>query len=299
MSQFDLRPYLTQQKKQVDDALLGYIRQLCPSQHMLEPVTYAVTAGGKRLRPVLCLAAAEAVAGDPQATMPVACAIEMIHTYSLIHDDLPALDDDPLRRGKPTCHVQFNEATAILSGDALLNMAFETISEAGLGTSCENARKLLQVIDIVSHASGCRGMIEGQARDLAFEGIRLTPEALQALHELKTGALIRAAVHCGALLGGGSKEQIDHLIDYAIRIGLAFQVVDDILNITGDPDLLGKSVGTDQQRQKNTYPALMGLDQSREFALALIDRALQALSLFDNKADPLRAIARYIIERRR
>jgi geranylgeranyl diphosphate synthase type II len=299
MSQFDLKPYLTRQKRKVDDALLWYIQHLCPSQHMLEPVTYAVTAGGKRLRPVLCLAAADAVAGDSQATMPVACAIEMIHTYSLIHDDLPALDDDPLRRGKPTCHVQFGEATAILSGDALLNMAFETISEAGLGTACEDARKLLQVIDIVSHASGCRGMIEGQARDLAFEGIRLTREALQALHELKTGALIRAAVHCGALLGGGSKEQIDHLTDYATQIGLAFQVVDDILNITGDPDLLGKSVGTDQQRQKNTYPALMGLDQSRKFALTLIDRALQALSIFDNKADPLRAIARYIIERRR
>jgi geranylgeranyl diphosphate synthase type II len=299
MSKFNLKSYLDRQRRKIDDALLGYLQDLCPSQHLFEPVTYAVRAGGKRLRPVLCLAAADAVAGDCRSVLPVACAIEMIHTYSLIHDDLPALDDDQLRRGKPTCHVQFTEATAILSGDALLNMAFETICEAGLGSPVKDARKWLQVIDIVSHASGCRGMIEGQARDLAFEGIRLTPEALQSLHELKTGALIRAAVHCGALLGESSPEQIDHLTAYAARIGLAFQVVDDILNIVGNPDLLGKSVGTDQQRQKNTYPALMGLDQSRHFAGTLIDGALQALSIFDNKADPLRAIARYIIERQR
>jgi geranylgeranyl diphosphate synthase type II len=299
MTQFDLKSYLHRRKAQIDDALLGYLRHLCPSEHLFESVTYAVTAGGKRLRPVLCLAAADAVGGDSLSAMPAACAIEMIHTYSLIHDDLPALDDDKLRRGKPTCHVQFSEATAILSGDALLNMAFETVCEAGLNTSAEDARMWIQVIHIVSHASGCRGMIEGQARDLAFEGVRLSAEALQALHELKTGALIQAAVRCGALLGGGSQKEIAHLTEYAARIGLAFQVVDDILNITGDPDLLGKSVGTDQQRQKNTYPALMGLDKSRQFADTLIDRALQALSIFDNNADPLRAIARYIIERQR
>ncbi len=299
MSEFDLKSYLNRQKKTIDDALLGYLQRLCPSRHLLEPVTYAVMAGGKRLRPVLCLAAADAVAGDSLSVIPAACAIEMIHTYSLIHDDLPALDDDRLRRGKPTCHIQFTEATAILSGDALLNMAFETISETGLGASVEQARKWLQVIDIVSQASGCRGMIEGQARDLAFEGVRLTPEALQALHELKTGALIKAAIQVGALIGGGSQKQIEHLTDYANRIGLAFQVVDDILNITGDPARLGKAVGTDQQRQKNTYPALMGLDQSRQFSHTLIDSALQAISTFDNNADPLRAIARYIIERRR
>jgi len=299
MSEFDLKSYLNRRKKGIDDALLGYLQRLCPSRHLLDPVTYAVMAGGKRLRPVLCLAAADAVGGDTRSVMPAACAIEMIHTYSLIHDDLPALDDDRLRRGKPTCHVQFTEATAILSGDALLNMAFETISETGLAAVPDQARKWLQVIDIISQASGCRGMIEGQARDLAFEGVRLTPQALQALHELKTGALIRAAVHCGALIGGAPQNQIDHLTNFATRIGLAFQVVDDILNVTGDPVRLGKAVGTDQQRQKNTYPALMGLDQSRQFAYGLVDSALQALSIFDNNADPLRAIARYIIERRR
>lgn len=299
MPDFDLKSYLNRMKDKIDNAMKEYLQRFCPSRHLFEPITYAVSAGGKRVRPVLCLAAAEAVGGDCRQAMPAACAIEMIHTYSLIHDDLPALDDDRLRRGKPTCHVRFNEATAILSGDALLNMAFETISETGMDGPVEVARQWLQVARIIGKASGCRGMIEGQARDLAFEGTRLTSEALQDLHELKTGALIQAAVYCGALLGGGSKVQIDHLRQYAARIGLAFQVADDILNVTGDPDLIGKAVGTDQQRQKNTYPALMGLENSRKFACNLIDDALQVLSIFDITADPLRAIARYIIERRR
>ncbi len=298
MSELDLKSYLNSQKEQIDVALLGYIERFCPSDHLLEPVSYCVRAGGKRLRPVLCLAAADAVGGGGKV-MPAACAIEMIHTYSLIHDDLPALDDDQLRRGKPTCHVQFGEATAILSGDALLNMAFETICEAGLAAPDQDGRDWMRALDIISHASGCRGMIEGQARDLAFEGVQLTAGALQDLHGLKTGALIRAAVHCGALLGGGSQEQITRLVDYASLAGLAFQVADDVLNVTGDPVRMGKSVGTDQARLKNTYPSVMGLEQSRRFAADLIDRALQAVSIFDNNAEPLRAIARYIIERRR
>ena len=299
MFEFDLKPYLDFQRRIIDTALVGYIKRMCPSDHMLEPVLYAVTAGGKRLRPVLCLSAAAAVGGDPEKALPAACAIEMIHTYSLIHDDLPALDDDQLRRGKPTCHVQFSESTAILAGDTLLNMAFETLSEAGMAAQPEYHSRWLQVIQAVGKASGARGMIEGQARDLAFEGIPLELHQLQALHELKTGALICSCVQCGGLLGGGSDSQICKLINYASRIGLAFQVVDDILNVTGDPALLGKAVGTDQQRQKNTYPGLIGLEQSRQLAASLIDSALQALGIFDNNADPLRAIAKYIIERKR
>ena len=299
MTEFALKTYLQQRKAEVDAELEGYLRRLCPSRHLLPAVRYAVTSGGKRIRPILCLAAAEAVGGDRKTAMPAACAVEMIHSYSLIHDDLPALDNDDLRRGKPTCHIQFGESTAILCGDTLLNMAFEILSGSGLSAPAAHARKWLGIIDIVGRASGCRGMIEGQARDLAFEGISLDPEALQRLHELKTGALIGAAVQCGALLGGGSEEDTGRLSEYATRIGLAFQVADDILNVSGDPELLGKAVGTDQERQKNTYPALMGLDQSRLFARRLIDDALQALSIFDNNAEPLRAIARYIIERRR
>jgi geranylgeranyl diphosphate synthase, type II len=299
MPEFDLKSYLHRRKTEVDEALTGHLLRLCPSRHLHEAVTYAVMGGGKRLRPILCLAAAEATGGDRREAMPAACAVEMIHAYSLIHDDLPALDNDRLRRGRPTCHIQFGEATAILCGDALLNMAFETLSGHGLSSSDPHVRKWLQVIDIIGHASGCRGMIEGQARDLAFEGVGLPLEALQRLHELKTGALIGAAVQCGALLGDGSQDHIDRLTTYANRIGLAFQVVDDILNVSGDPKLLGKAVGSDHQRQKSTYPSVMGLDQSRQFAQMLIDHALQALAIFDNNADPLRAIARYIIERRR
>jgi geranylgeranyl diphosphate synthase type II len=299
MSEFALKAYLQSRKTEIDAALANYLQRLCPSRHLLEAVRYAVMAGGKRLRPILCLAAAEAVGGHRATAMPAACAVEMIHAYSLIHDDLPALDNDHLRRGKPTCHVQFGEASAILCGDALLNMAFEVLSGNGLDAPAAHARKWLRIVDIVGRASGCRGMIEGQARDLAFEGVALSGEALQQLHELKTGALIGAAVRCGALLGGGSEAHVNHLTVYAARIGLAFQVADDILNVTGDPDLLGKAVGTDKQRHKNTYPALMGLDPSRLFARRLIDDALQALAIFDNNAEPLRAIARYIIERRR
>ncbi len=295
---FNLIRYLARQKKIIDPTLQNYIKDLCLSERMYAPILYAVMAGGKRLRPVLCLAANAAVDGDARNTIPAACAIEMIHTYSLIHDDLPALDDDRLRRGKPTCHIKFDEATAILCGDALLNMAFEVLSQAGLKAPPGLAPQWLQVIHIIAKASGCRGMIEGQSRDLAFEGVPLKQMDLQALHELKTGALIRAAVHCGSLLGGGDEEQISELTIYAKKIGLAFQVVDDILNITGDPRLMGKAVGTDRERQKNTYPALMGLEASKSYALSLVDDALQALSIFDNKADPLRAIARYIIERK-
>ena len=298
-SPFALKSYLTDKKLHIDQSLEDYIQRFCPSDHLQGAVQYAVMAGGKRLRPVLCMSAAAATGGDPSQVMPAACAIEFIHTYSLIHDDLPALDDDELRRGKPTCHMRFSEATAILCGDALLNMAFEIMSEAGLQAPPSICKTWLQVIHIISSASGARGMVEGQARDLAYEGVRLAPQALQALHELKTGALIRAAVHCGGLLAGASEKQIESLLAYADGIGLAFQVVDDILNITGDPDILGKAIGTDLERQKNTYPTLMGLDASQQFARSLIDNALQALSAFDNKADPLRAIATYIIERKR
>ncbi len=294
---FELKPYLTQEKENIDAALIEYLQAFCPSGRLWEPLYYAITAGGKRLRPILCRAAARAVGGRARSVMAAACALEMIHTYSLIHDDLPALDDDDLRRGRPTCHVRYGEATAILSGDALLNMAFEVLGETGMQASDHPTSLWMQVIKIIGHASGCRGMIEGQALDLANEGIMLDQAQLQALHELKTGAMIRAAVHCGGLLGGGSPDQIEELVHYADRIGLAFQVVDDVLNVTGDPEILGKAIGTDAQRRKNTYPALLGLEASQQYAAGLVKDALQALSGFDRKAEPLRAIAGYIIER--
>ncbi len=295
----NLKRYLDVKRDLIDTALKRYVDRKCPSRHLHEPVVYALMAGGKRLRPVLCLAAAEAVGGNADGAMPAACALEMIHTYSLIHDDLPALDDDDLRRGQSTCHIKFDEASAILCGDTLLNLSFEILSEAGLNAPENQARTWLEVMDTIGRAAGCNGMIEGQARDIANEGVMLSLEDLQNMHELKTGELIRASVTSGAILGQASENQIEQLDGYAQNIGLAFQVVDDILNITGDPDKLGKAVGTDAQRQKNTYPALMGLTPSRAFAQSLIDSALQALSIFDNKADPLREIATYIIERNR
>ena len=296
---FDLKNYLRIQRDCLNGALSDYISRMCVSERMRQPVQYSLMAGGKRVRPILCMAACEAVNGNPGTALPAACALEMVHTYSLIHDDLPALDNDTLRRGQATCHVKFDEALAILTGDALLTMAFEVLAEAGLKGNTNQAHNWVQVIATISTAAGCRGMVEGQARDLAFEGKKLSAEQLHDLHALKTGALFRASVVSGGQIGGGTEEQVDHLSLYADRIGLAFQVVDDILNVTGDPKLLGKAVGTDQARMKNTYPALMGLEESKKYAHSLIDDALKALIIFDNKAEPLRAIARYIVERQR
>lgn len=296
---FQLRPYLETLRTRIDVELEQHIRRLCPSERMQAPCLYCMLAGGKRLRPILCLAAGEAVGGDVGTVMPAACAVEMIHTYSLIHDDLPALDNDAVRRGQPTCHVKFAESTAILCGDGLLTMAFELFGETGMQQDPSKTRLWLRCIQIISNAAGCRGMVEGQMRDLAYEGASLDADALKQLHSLKTGALIRAAVESGGILGGGSKHQIAQLVSYAVDIGLAFQVVDDILNVTGNPETMGKAVGTDQARGKNTYPALLGLDASRRYANDLVESALKALSIFDKKAEPLRAIAQYIVDRER
>jgi geranylgeranyl diphosphate synthase type II len=255
-------------------------------------------AGGKRIRPVLCLAAAEAVDGKPEDVLTAACALEMIHTYSLIHDDLPAMDDDELRRGKPTCHIAFDEATAILAGDALLTLAFETLASVSVENG-HQAAKWLQVIQIIAVAAGSRGMIQGQMLDMAAEGHKIDIHELESMHALKTGALIEASLRCGAVLAGASEIQLDFLNTYARNIGLAFQVADDILNVEGNPAVMGKAVGTDKLHEKSTYPSLIGLDTSKQFAQKLVRQALQALESFDNKAEPLRAIATYVIERKR
>jgi geranylgeranyl diphosphate synthase, type II len=297
---FELETFLRETREKVDQALRDYLQHLCPSERMRQPIAYALMGAGKRVRPILCLAANAAVSEDSAVALPAACALEMIHTYSLIHDDLPALDNDQMRRGRPTCHIQFSESTAILTGDALLNMAFELLAESAMNVKAVSGMAAwVKVMACIAHASGCRGMIEGQARDLAFEGASISIEALQKMHALKTGALIQAAISSGAILGQASTEQLQCLEKYGECIGLAFQVVDDILNIKGDPSVMGKAAGTDAARAKNTYPALLGLAESEQLARTLIDRALQALHIFDNKADPLRSIARYIIERNR
>jgi len=293
-----LKAYLTAQRQKVNTALEVKLKADNTSPRIIKAMHYSLMAGGKRLRPILCLAAAEAVGGKSDTVIQAACALEMIHTYSLIHDDLPAMDDDELRRGQPTCHVVFDEATAILAGDGLLTLAFEILANTDL-SGANSVKPWLQVIQRIAAGAGYKGMIEGQMRDISSENTKLTQTDLEAMHTLKTGALIEAATCAGAILGGGVSEQIEQLKIYARQIGLAFQVTDDILNVEGDPKLLGKAVGTDLDRNKNTYPALLGLVASKTFASELIDKSLQTLEYFDNSAKPLRELARYIIARNR
>jgi geranylgeranyl diphosphate synthase type II len=296
---FDLKSYLIDVRNLVDEKLQHDLGGSSPPARISSAMAYSVMAGGKRLRPVLCIAAAETVGGSRKVALPLACALELIHTYSLIHDDLPAMDDDQKRRGKPTCHVQFDEATAILAGDALLTLAFEILAAAGRQGASDDDDRWLQVIAQVASAAGFKGMIEGQMRDMAFEGTIISERELEHLHRLKTGKLIEIAVVSGALVSGASPTHQQALHRYAQNIGLAFQVADDILNVTGDPRRLGKAIGTDQRRGKNTYPALLGLTGAETLAGQLVNNALKALDAFDSKADSLRAIARYVIERNR
>ena len=295
---FDLNAYFAEKIERINAALESILKTSEHPDRLLEAMTYSLMAGGKRFRSVLCVAAAEAVGGNLEDVLPPACALEMVHTYSLIHDDLPAMDDDDLRRGQPTCHKAFDEATAILAGDALLTLAFQTLSSIAAGSD-QQAVKWLRVIQLISHAAGYCGMIQGQMLDITSEGNQLALNELKSMHRLKTGALIEVSSRCGAELVDANSSQIQLLESYARYIGLAFQVTDDILNVEGDPAIMGKAVGTDKLRQKSTYPSLLGLEESKTFARKLIDSALQALGSFDQKAEPLRAIARYIIDRKK
>jgi geranylgeranyl diphosphate synthase type II len=295
---FELKGYLQTRRHAVNREIERFLNTLPYQSRVVEAMRYSVLAGGKRLRPILCIAASEAV-GDGNATVVSAsCALEFIHTYSLIHDDLPAMDDDQLRRGKPTCHVKFDESTAILAGDGLLTLAFEVLAGLGLRQS-RSDRIWMKVIQILAYRAGVGGMVEGQMRDIGTQGTPLGLSQLKALHRLKTGALIDASVATGALLGGANAEQEQALRSYAGHMGLAFQVVDDLLNVKGDTRLTGKAVGSDCAKGKNTFPALMGTSASEKYVIGLRDQALQALECFDKKAAPLRAIAHYIIERNR
>jgi geranylgeranyl diphosphate synthase type II len=295
---FDLDSYLVSQKNRINRALESLLNSPDKPDRILEAMRYSLMGGGKRIRPVLCVAAAEAVGGNADDALPAACALEMIHTYSLIHDDLPAMDDDALRRGRATCHMAFGEATAILAGDALLTLAFQSLSSIELRTA-DQAPKWLRVIQMISYAAGYCGMIQGQMLDIASEGRQLSLAELKSMHQLKTAALIEASLSSGAVLGGSNSNKISMLKSYAQNIGLAFQVRDDILNVEGDPEIMGKAVGTDKLRNKNTYPSLLGLKKSKDLAGKLVENALQALESFDQKAEPLRAIAKYIVERKK
>lgn len=264
-------------------------------QNLHNAMHYSLFAGGKRIRPVLVLASAEAVGGSIGNALNAACAMECIHTYSLIHDDLPAIDNDDLRRGRPTCHKAFGEATAILAGDALLTAAFELVA----GTSGVEGDRVLQVTREIARAAGSTGMIGGQMMDIESEGKEISFPVLEYIHIHKTGELILASVRSGAILGGASVEELKALTKYGEATGLAFQIADDILDVEGSTEELGKTAGADKERGKATYPAIIGLEESKRRARDLVDVALDALFIFDEKAEPLRAIARYIVERRK
>ncbi len=295
---FDLKAYLEERRKLVNRALEGYLPAVRgPAFRVVQAMHYSLFVGGKRLRPILCLAAAEAVGGDPGEALPVACALEMVHTYSLIHDDLPAMDDDDLRRGQPTCHKKFDEATAILAGDGLLTEAFHTL--AGAAPRFQGRETvLLEIMELLAKAAGYEGMVGGQMLDLLAEGRKISLKELETVHRLKTGALLTAATRAGALVGGGNRVEVTALTGYGERFGLAFQVTDDLLDVEGTTEEIGKPAGSDEKRHKATYPALLGLEASRQWAQRLVEEAVAELEPFQDRAAPLRELAQYLLVRR-
>jgi geranylgeranyl diphosphate synthase type II len=294
----DLKAYLQKHRDYVNRTLEAYLPEgRGPAFRVVEAMRYSLFAGGKRLRPILCLAAAEAVGGDATEAMAVACALEMIHTYSLIHDDLPAMDDDDLRRGQPTCHKKFDEATAILAGDGLLTEAFRIIADAAPRFPGREA-VLLEVLHLVAQAGGYQGMVGGQMLDLMAEGREITHKELETVHRMKTGALLTAAVRAGALVGGGSRQEVTQLTNYGEKFGLAFQITDDILDVEGDANEMGKAVGGDAKRQKATYPSLLGPEQAKTWARKIVESAVADLEPLGERAAPLQELARYLLVRR-
>jgi geranylgeranyl diphosphate synthase type II len=291
-----IRQHLEQSRALVDaelERILPPAEEYPPSIH--KAMRYSVFAGGKRLRPTLCLEAGRLFAGDEAILLRVGSALELIHTYSLIHDDLPALDNDDLRRGKPTSHVVFGEATAILAGDALLTLAFETIADAGNGAP----QRTLRVVQELAHAIGTiKGMVGGQAVDLETTDTTGDPARLEYIHSAKTGAFMRAALRSGALLTAANQDDLARITAYGEKIGLAFQIADDLLDVLGTEAELGKTIGKDEQQHKATYPALHGVEASQRIASRLAEEACAALEPYGARAQVLQGIAHYIVGRR-
>ncbi len=291
--------YLEQRRLLVDEALGRYLPEAGDHpKEIHEAVRYSVFAGGKRLRPILVLAATEAAGGQVEQALPAAAAIELIHTYSLIHDDLPAMDDDDFRRGRPTCHKVYGEAMAILAGDALLTQAFILLSDEPSWPRVD-AKARLRVIREIAQAAGSRGMVGGQVVDILQEDQEVDLPILQYLHTHKTGALIRACLRVGGILASAGPKQMEALTRYGERIGLAFQIVDDILDLEGSLEALGKRAGSDLRKKKATFPALLGIEESRQRAHRLAEEAKQALMVFGERRAVLGAIADFVVTRRR
>ncbi len=285
-------------QQRVDGCLEAlFVPPLPQLERLYQAMRYSVMNGGKRVRPLLVYAACEALNGDKASADGAACAVELIHAYSLVHDDLPAMDDDDLRRGQPTTHKAFDEACAILAGDGLQSLAFEAMAQERHNP--QDAALRLRMFAVLARAAGPAGMVGGQAIDLGSVGLKLDRDALELMHRHKTGALIEASVQLGALASGrADADNLASLSQYARAIGLAFQVQDDILDVESDTATLGKHQGADIARDKPTYPALLGMDAAKAYALELRDQALHALRPFDTAAEPLRELARYIVERR-
>lgn len=298
MADFDLKAYLEQRRLIVEADLERRLPKLPPEIDRLgRAMGHCLYAGGKRLRPILCLAGAELCGGDPKTVLPAASAMEMIHTYSLIHDDLPAMDDDDLRRGKPTCHVAFDEATAVLAGDGLLTEAFAVLIEL---LEDHPAERVTAVVKLFADAAGPRGMVGGQMADMLAEGRdNYTVDEVAFIHRLKTGCLLTASILSGATLAGAGETELAAVESYGRNIGAAFQIVDDLLDIVSDTETLGKPVGSDRDQGKATYPAAIGLEGAKDEALRLIDQAKRDLEPFGAAAEPLRALADYIEQRSR
>ena len=294
----DIQDYLKRQQETIDH----FLDQVVPDGQTLpktlyESMRYSLLGGGKRIRPILTMAAAEAVGTQDDRILPFAAALEFVHTYSLVHDDLPAMDNDDFRRGRPTNHKSFGEGMAILAGDALLTMAFELCSHP-THTETITPDRQVRIIHELARGSGHGGMVGGQVLDIQAENQDIDLKTLQTIHTFKTGKLIRAAVRIGGMYAGASPTQLEALTGYSEAIGLAFQIADDVLNKTGTREELGKDPGTDAKRGKKTYPSFYGVEGARELGQDCIRRAIKHLEDFDQKADPLRLIAEYIVSRR-
>jgi geranylgeranyl diphosphate synthase type II len=294
---FDLKHYLDERRTLVEAALERWLpAEHAPPSTVHQAMRYSVQAGGKRLRPILVIAGAEAVGGHAETVLPTACALELIHTYSLIHDDLPAMDDDDYRRGRPTNHKVYGEAIAILAGDALLTLAFKLVAENA--AHVRDARVICDVVAEIATAAGTAGMVGGQVADIESEGRTVSAETLDYIHVHKTAALIRASLRVGAMLGGARPDDLEAISVAGRSLGLAFQIVDDILDVEGSLEELGKTAGSDQRKGKATYPALHGLDASRQRARTLIEETKTTLRGIGPRAEPIGALADYVLERR-
>ena len=292
--EFDLQGYLAGRTAAVDRALNRFLpRAGAKPSTIHKAMRYSIFAGGKRMRPALCLAAAEACGGEMEEAMPLACALECIHTYSLIHDDLPAMDDDDLRRGKPTNHKVFGEGIAILAGDALLTEAF------AIAAQCRSWGRYAhrEIILELAEAAGSKQLIAGQVADLESEGKKIGASALKYIHERKTSALLRCSTRLGGMSANCGAAQLEALTDFGYNVGLAFQIIDDILDMTQTSEQLGKTAGKDVAAAKATYPAIVGMEESRKIAGRLTERAFEALEVFGGKARALTAMAEFLLKR--